>query len=64
LTIVAARAARALLAQVDPAAFPPSGAAPPRATSATAAPTGRGFWLVTVAFDAAPLALRGTQYCV
>ncbi len=63
-TLVAARAARALLAQVDPAAFPPSGAASPRATSVTAAPTGRGFWLVTVEFDAVPLALRGTQYCV
>ena len=62
-TVVAARAARALLAQMDPAAFPPRGAAPPRATSVTAAPTGRGFWLVTVAFDAAPLALRDTQYC-
>jgi len=62
-TLVAARAARALLAQMDPAAFPPGGAAPPRVTSVTAAPTGRGFWLVTVAFDAAPLALRGTQYC-
>jgi len=59
---VAARAARALLADLQPAAFPP--APPPRVASVTAAPTGRGFWLVTVAFDGPPpLVLRGTQFC-
>lgn len=62
-TVVAARAARSLLSQLDPAAFPLSGAASPRAASVTAAPTGRGYWLVTVTFDIAPVALRGTQYC-
>lgn len=62
-TVIAARAARALLSQMDPSTFPPSGAASPRAASVTAAPTGRGYWLVTVTFDVAPVALRGTQYC-
>ncbi len=60
-TVVAARAARDLLAGLQPAAFPP--VAPLRVASVAAAPTGRNFWLVTVAFDAAPLALRPTQFC-
>ena len=61
-TVVAARAASALLAGMFPSRFP--AAPPPRAASITAAPTGLHFWLVTVAFEAAgPLALRGTQYC-
>ena len=61
-TVVAARAASALLAGMFPDRFP--AVPPPRATSLTAAPTGLHFWLVTVAFESAgPLALRGTQYC-
>jgi len=65
-TRVAARAARALLAALDPARFSPALAAPPRAVSATAGPTGRGFWNVVVAFagGGAPLALAPTQFCV
>ena len=69
-TLVAARAARALLAQMAPAAFPPSGASPPRVALVTASPTkaissgvARGGWTVTVTFDVSPLQLRGTQYC-
>ena len=61
-TVVAQRAASALLAALLPARFPP--VPPPRATSLTAAPTGRNYWLVTVEFEAAgPLALQGTQFC-
>ena len=60
-TIVAARVASALLSRVAPARFPAE--APLRAVGATAAPAGGGSWLVTVAFDGAPVALRGTQYC-
>lgn len=60
-SVVSARAARSLLADLQPAAFPPI--APLRASTVTAAPTGRGYWLVTVAFDGTPLALRPTQYC-
>ena len=61
-TVVAQRAASALLAAMLPARFP--AVPPPRATSLTAAPTGRNYWLVTVEFEAAgPLALQGTQYC-
>lgn len=66
-TLVAARAARAMLAEIDPAVFPPPGASPPLVTGVTAAPVGQpssGSWRITVAFNAAPLALRDTQYCV
>lgn len=58
---VAARAARALLAGLQPAAFPP--VAPLRVTSVSAGPTGLGYWLVTVAFGSSSLALRPTQFC-
>jgi hypothetical protein len=58
---VAARAARALLADLQPAAFPP--VAPLRVASVSAAPTGRGFWLMTVAFTSPSLALSPTQFC-
>jgi hypothetical protein len=60
-TVVAARAARALLAGMLPQRFPR--VAPPQATAVTAAPTGHNFWLVTVAFEGGPLALGGTQFC-
>jgi hypothetical protein len=63
-TVVAARAARALLAGLFPQRFPPL--PPPHAPAAgavTAAPTGHNFWLVSVAFAGGPVALRGTQYC-
>ena len=60
-TLVAARAARALLSQMAPAAFPR--VAFPRVVSVTAAPTGHGYWLVTAVFDEASLVLRGAQNC-
>lgn len=65
-TVVAQRAAGALLAGMLPRTFPPL--SPPRVTSVTAAPTGHNYWLVTVGFavgdDASPpLGLVGTQYC-
>ena len=43
-TVVASRAAYALLSRVDNTTFPPI--EPPHVTSVTAAPTGRNFWLV------------------
>jgi hypothetical protein len=64
-TVVAARAARALLSQLNPGAFPPPGAMPPLVASVSASPGGgTGEWRVAVEFDAAPLVLLGTQYCV
>ena len=60
-TLVAARTASALLELMAPGRFPP--APPPLAAGITAAPTGRGYWLVTVAFEGGPVGLRDTQYC-
>ena len=59
---VGARVAAQLLAAMEPATFPRT--AGPHALSASAAPAGaQGAWKVTVHFDGAPLALRGTQHC-
>lgn len=65
-TLVAARAAHALLTALEPSRFAPATAAPPSVSSVSAGPTGHAYWLVTVAFGAgaAPLALAPTQYCV
>ena len=61
-TIVATRAARTLLTGLEPTLFPLL--AGPVAVSVTAGPTGRGFWEISISFDEAQLALKGTQYCV
>jgi len=60
-TIVAIRAAAALLSYLTPASYAFS---PPRISRVTADPTGHGFWLVAMEFtNGNSLSLQHTQYC-
>jgi hypothetical protein len=63
-TVVAMRAARSLLTEIDPARFSPSDTDLPTFSTASAVSAGAGSWLVTVSFNASSLALRSTQNCV